>query len=66
MTFSSDFQPDFDRIRAIRNTEAATISELVTVAGLDQSKDFRFADLIGVDWRETDKALFDLTGSVGN
>lgn len=64
MNNASGFKPDFSRIVTLRKASGATIAELVEAAGLNPRTDFRFADLRGVDWRNTDQSSFDLTGSL--
>lgn len=64
MKTESAFNPDFSRLAAVRNASGATIAELVEAAGLDPKTDLRFADLLGVDWRNTERSSFDLTGSI--
>ncbi|MEO0666726.1 MAG: DnaB-like helicase C-terminal domain-containing protein [Pseudomonadota bacterium] len=54
----SSFQPDIERIRAVRNCEVATVETLSKAAGLDPSQDFADYKLSDFDWRDTDMSRF--------
>ena len=59
----SQFRPDFQRLRRVREAEGASFAELVAVAELDPKTDFRFLDLRGVNFGETDMSGFDFSGA---
>ncbi|MEH0198446.1 DEAD/DEAH box helicase family protein [Caulobacter sp. CCNWLY153] len=50
-------------VRALREASASDFATLVALAGLDPSRDFRHANLRGVDFGAADLAGFDFTGA---
>jgi hypothetical protein len=53
-----------EAIERILKTDAVEFIELVKIAGLDPSKDFRFTNLSGVNFAGSDLAGFDFTGAL--
>jgi len=58
------FRPNFDLLRRVRMADDATVAGLVRLTGLESARDFRHADLRGLDWRDTDPSQYDTTGSL--
>jgi hypothetical protein len=50
-------------LEAVGHAGAATFSEMVTIAGLDRTHDFRHSDLCNLDLSYSDLRGFDLTGA---
>jgi len=50
-------------LEAVAHPGAATFSEMVTIAGLDRTHDFRHSDLCNLDLSYSDLRGFDLTGA---
>lgn len=59
----SQFKPDLDRLKVVRNSKSNDLEALSRIADLNPRKDFRYADLRGVDWEGSDKSRFDLSHS---
>src|SRR5689334_22765322 len=53
-----------EAITRIVETETTAFTQLVEIAGLDPSTDFRFANLTGVDFSGSDLSGFDFTGAL--
>src|SRR5262245_36996529 len=50
-------------LQLVLKTEGSTFGQLVELAGLIPSRDFRFADLSGVQFKGTHLRGFDMTGA---
>lgn len=51
------------RVRALAASDSQSFSALSALAGLNPTRDFRFADLSGVDLRDEDLRAFDFTNA---